>query len=42
MLNFKIEMFHAYGTHDLVVDISVRHMNVTAKDNAIIIETAYS
>ncbi|MDP3432626.1 MAG: hypothetical protein Q8T04_06645 [Bacteroidota bacterium] len=42
MVNFKIEMFRAYGTQDLVVEISVRHMNVTAKDNALISETAYS
>jgi hypothetical protein len=30
MVNFKIEMFRAYGTQDLVVEISVRHMNVAA------------
>ncbi len=42
MVNFGIEMFRTYGTQDLVVDIPVRHMNVTAKDNALISETAYS
>jgi hypothetical protein len=35
-------MFRTYGTLDLVVEIPIRHMNVTAKDNARIIETAYS
>ncbi len=35
-------MFRTYGTLDLVMEIPVRHMNVTAKDNALISETAYS
>ncbi|MDO9613920.1 MAG: hypothetical protein Q7J86_05290 [Bacteroidota bacterium] len=49
-MNFEIEMFctpacHGlsgrYGTLDMVVKIPVRHMNVTAKDNALISETDY-
>jgi hypothetical protein len=39
---FKTEMFRTYGTLDLAVWIPVRHMNVTAKDNALISETDYS
>jgi hypothetical protein len=42
MMNFEIEMFSTYDTLDLVVEISVRHMNVAAKNNALISETAYS
>jgi hypothetical protein len=50
-MNFKTFIFRAsacqglsgrYGTLDLVVEIPIRHMNVTAKDNAQIIEAAYS
>ena len=37
MVNFETEMFRTYGTQDLVEEIPVRHMNVTAKDNALII-----
>jgi hypothetical protein len=39
---FETEMFRAYGTLGLVVEIPVRHMNVTAKDNLLISEPAYS
>ncbi len=50
-MNFKTDIFRApacqglsgrYGTLDLVVEITIRQMNVTAKDNALIIEAAYS
>jgi len=34
-------MFRTYGTLELVVEIPARHMNVTAKNNALISETAY-
>ena len=42
LANFKTEMFRTYGTLDMVVEISVRHMNVTANDNALISKTDYS
>jgi hypothetical protein len=29
-VDFEIEMFRTYGTLDLVVELPVRHMNVTA------------
>ena len=38
-MNFEPEMFRAYGTSGLVVEIPIRHMNVTVKDNALIGET---
>ena len=41
-MNFKTDIFRAYGTLDLMVEIPIRHMNMTAKDNALIIEAAYS
>ena len=42
MVNSEIEMFRTYGTLNLVVKIPIRYMNVTAKDNALNSETAYS
>jgi hypothetical protein len=42
MVNFATVIFRTYGTLDLVVEIPVRHMNVTAKDTAQISETTYS
>jgi len=41
-VKFKPEMFRTYGTLYLVVVIPVRHMNMTAKDNALFSETAHS
>ncbi len=40
-MNIEIGMFRTYGTLDMLVEIAVRHMNVTAKDNALINETDY-
>ncbi|MDP2113900.1 MAG: hypothetical protein Q8K69_07560, partial [Bacteroidota bacterium] len=40
-MTFEIEMFRTYGTLDMLLKISVRHMNETAKDNALISETDY-
>ena len=37
----KTEMFRTYGILELVVEIPACHMNVTAKNNALISETAY-
>ena len=41
-MNFKTDIFRTYGTQDLMLEIPIRHMNVTAKDNALISKIAYS